>query len=101
MDNDQLIPLELFCTYYNVEVSFISALTEFGLIEITTVEQTQFIYKETISDLERLIRMHYELEINIEGIEAIAHLLQRVNSLQSELMSVKNRLNLYEGKDDK
>lgn len=42
MKNDDLLPVELLCTHYNIEVSFITSLTEFGLIEITKVEETNY-----------------------------------------------------------
>lgn len=96
MENDDLLPVELLCTQYNIEVSFITTLTEFGLIEITTVEETSYLYKTQIKDLEKLIRLHYELDINMEGIDAISHLLKRVDNLHEELTALKNRLRLYE-----
>ncbi len=96
MENDDLLPVELLCTHYNIEVSFITSLTEFGLLEITTVEETRYLYKTQIKDLEKLIRLHYELDINMEGIDAISHLLRRVDNLHEELTALKNRLRLYE-----
>ena len=96
MKNDDLLPVELLCTYYNIEISFITSLTEFGLIEITKVEETNYLYKTQIKDLEKLIRLHYELDINMEGIDAISHLLRRVDNLHEELTALKNRLRLYE-----
>ncbi len=41
--------------------------------------------------------MHYDLNINLEGIDAIYHLLNRVSALQQELETVKNRLKFHEG----
>ena len=96
MKNDDLLPVELLCTHYNIEVSFITSLTEFGLIEITKVEETNYLYKTQIKDLEKLIRLRYELDINLEGIDAISHLLRRVDNLHEELTALKNRLRLYE-----
>jgi hypothetical protein len=96
MQNDHLIPANQFCTQHNIEVSFISLLHENGLVEITTVDETKFIPEEHLPGLERLIRLHYELDINLEGIEAITHLLQRIEQLQTELRGIKGRLQLYE-----
>ncbi len=42
------------------------------------------------------MRLHYDMEINVEGIEAINYLLQRMKTLQAEMVSLKNRLRLYE-----
>ncbi len=96
MENEDLLPVELLCSHYNIEISFITSLTEFGLLEITTVEETRYLYKTQIKDLEKLIRLHYELDINMEGIDAISHLLRRVDNLHEELTTLKNRLRLYE-----
>ena len=95
MENEDLLPVELLCSHYNIEVSFITSLTEFGLLEITTVEETRYLYKTQIKDLEKLIRLHYELDINMEGIDAISHLLRRIDNLHEELTALKNRLRLY------
>lgn len=96
MENEHLIQIEQFCVHYNIEYSFIKSLTEFGLLEITTIEDTHYLPKEYIGNLEKMIRLHYDLDINIEGIEAISHLLQRVDHLQAELTLLKNRLRQYE-----
>ena len=96
MENDRLIPANRFCTQHNIDLSFISLLHQNGLLEITTVEQTQFIPEDHLPELEKIIRLHYDLDINLEGIEAITYLLQRIQTLQSELRGLKNRLHLYE-----
>ena len=90
------IPVELLCTHYNIEVSFITSLTEYGLLEIVTIEKIQYIKEEKIRELEKLIQLHYDLDINLEGIEAISHLLHRMENLQGELTALKNKLRLYE-----
>ena len=46
--------------------------------------------------MEKISRLHDELEINVEGIEAITHLLERIENLQNEIASLENRLRLYE-----
>jgi len=37
-----------------------------------------------LPDVERYSRMYYDLSINIEGIDAIHHLLQRMEEMQNE-----------------
>lgn len=96
MENDHLISTDQFCKQHNIELSFISLLYENGLIEITTVEQTSFIPEDRLPELEKLIRLHYQLDINLEGIEAITHLLQRIEVLQEEMRKLKSRLRIYE-----
>ncbi len=93
---DNLIAVDVFCANHNVEISFISSLQQTGMIEITTIKETGYIDAEQLQYLEKLVCFHYELDINLEGIETINHLLQRINSLQNEIISLKNRLGLYE-----
>ncbi len=87
-----LIAVEQFCTYYNVEFSFIESLNELGLIEIIPLNDQHFLPHEQLKELEKMIRLHYDLDINMAGIDAIAHLLTRINNLQQELNSLKNSL---------
>ncbi len=96
MKTENLISIDQLCTYYKVEMSFFNNLKDYGLIEISTLEQTDYIHQDKIEDVEKVIRMHQELEINLEGIDTILHLLEKINDLQSELVATKNRLRLYE-----
>ena len=96
MQKDHLISADHFCIQHNIEASFISMLHENGLIEITKREQTAFIPEDRLPEIERMVRLHYELDINLEGIEAIIHLLRRVEDLQQEITTLRNRLRMYE-----
>jgi hypothetical protein len=96
METKNLISTDEFCSLYNVEYSFVSSLQESGLIEITTLEERGFIPTSQLVELEKYVRLHDELDINLEGIEAINHLLQRIRTMQDEIASLKNRLRLYE-----
>ena len=96
MENEELIAMEVYCDHEGVEVSFVEALHDRGLIRITTVKEQRFIDPEHLSRVEKLARMHYDLDINLEGIEAISHLLERMEALQQDMHSLSARLRLYE-----
>ena len=96
MQTEYLIAIDEFCTKHDIEVSFISSLQQTGLIEITMVEDLGFIQADQIRELEKYIRFYYELDINLEGIETISHLLQQVTDLQDEITGLRNKLGLYE-----
>jgi chaperone modulatory protein CbpM len=85
-----------FCSYHHIETTFITSLEEAGLIEITIIDQTRFIPESQLSRLERMVRLHHDLDINIPGIEAVVHLLERVETMQQEMQSLRNRLRIYE-----
>ena len=96
MQIKNLIAVNDFCVKHNIEVSFISSLQETGLIEIDLVEEKPYIDAEQLQQVEKFIRFYYDLDINIEGIETITHLLRRMNAMQDEIISLRNRLRLYE-----
>lgn len=91
-----MIAVDEFCVKHNIEMSFISSLQQTGLIEIITIEEVSFINANQLQQLEKFIQFYYELDINLEGIETISHLLQRVNAMQDEIIILKNKLGLYE-----
>jgi hypothetical protein len=97
MNKGNMIPANDFCTFHNIEISFLNSLQEAGLIEITTIDETEYIFENQLNDLEKIVRLHYDLDINLEGIETVIHLLQRINDMQDEITLLKNRLSLYEG----
>jgi uncharacterized protein YjaG (DUF416 family) len=96
MAGENLIPAYEFCRHHNIEVSFIQSLQEYGLVEITTVEGTGFIDEEQLEEIEKMVRLHYDLHSNLEGLDAIRHLLEQMHGLQNEMTTLKNRLRLYE-----
>lgn len=93
---EQMIPANEFCLHHQIEVSFLHSLHDYGLIEITTVEQTTFVSPEQLDTIEKMIRLHYDLHINLEGIDAITHLLQQIDDMKTEISELNNRLHLYE-----
>ena len=96
MNMKNLIPIPELCAHYEVEISFFSNLSEMGLIEIKTIEASQYIDSDSVYEIEKIVRMHQELDVNIEGIDVVFNLLQKIDALQKELTALKNRLNLYE-----
>ncbi len=96
MDNENMISVVEFCECHHIEMSFIDSLEETGLIEIETVEETPYIQESHLYDLERIVRLYYDLDINPEGIDAVINLLKRMDEMQHEITLLKNRLRLYE-----
>jgi chaperone modulatory protein CbpM len=95
----KLIPASEFCANHNIEVSFIRSLQDKGLMELTTIEEKVYLQAGQLQELERIVHLFFELDINLEGIDTINHLLQKINNMQDEIMSLRNRLRLYESND--
>ena len=96
MNTLDFIPVQQLCTQYEVEMIFFTRLGEIGLLEIHVYEQVDCIHLDKLSDLEKMIRLHQELELNYEGIDIVFNLLHKIDVLQDEVMALKNRLRLYE-----
>lgn len=95
MQTDLIIVSE-YCRKCDIDPSFILLLEEEGLIDIDTVEGEKYLLSSQLRNLEQYTRMYYDLSINIEGIDAIHHLLNRMEALRQEMNRLRNRLRLYE-----
>ena len=91
MERD-LIAITEYCIKYDIEPSFINSLEESGIIIFTDINQERFIHIEQLPEMDRYIHFHYDLQINIEGIDAIRHLLDKVSSMQDEIRQLKKQL---------
>jgi len=94
MENN-LISIDEVCTYHQVKINFIQSLEDFGLIHTTIVKKTVCLDTDELTKLERYLRLSNDLEINLEGLHAVAHLLNQLNEMQEEINSLKNELNYY------
>ncbi|MFO7743767.1 MAG: chaperone modulator CbpM [Psychroflexus sp.] len=95
MDENNLILVEQFCSDCDINFSFIKTLNEYGVIEIVVLDDKKYILNEQLKTLERAIQFHYELNINVEGIDVIHNLLYQINDLQEELRVTKNKLKAF------
>jgi len=96
METTNLVLVEEFCSNFDIEFSFINSLNEHGLIEIIVWEDRKYIAHYQLKEVERAIHFHFELNINIEGIDAISNLLRQIDDLQRELTATKNKLKLFD-----
>jgi chaperone modulatory protein CbpM len=96
MNKEKLILINPLCAHYQVEMSLFSELHDFGIIEILTIENSCFIREDKINVVEKVVRMQKDLNLNLEGVDTVLNLLDKINDLKTELNSVKNRLRLYE-----
>ncbi|SHG32225.1 chaperone modulator CbpM [Pedobacter caeni] len=92
----EFITITEYCVNYDIEPSFIVSLEESGIIIFTIIGEEKYIHQEQFSELDKYIHLHYDLHINIEGIDAIRHLLLKVNQMQEEIRELHKKLHLHE-----
>lgn len=92
----EFITITEYCVNYNIEPAFINLLEESGIITLTLIDTEKYIRLTQLNELERYIHFHYDLQINIEGIDAIRHLLEKVSDMQEEIRHLKKQLHLHE-----
>ncbi len=88
METENMVPATEFCTYHNIELSFIYSLQDFGLITTVNINQKIFVPLDELKKLEKMVRLHYEMDINLEGIQTITYLLEKLNLMQQQILGL-------------
>lgn len=94
MEN-KLIAVTTLCSHYEIELSFVRALEHNGLIRVEMIREEPYLPEEQIRDFEKMIRLHQELNLNIEAIDVVFNLLEKEAKLRAELDALKSRLKRY------
>ena len=69
---------------YNIDISFFDSLEESGLLKIQKDKEIKYLLYEELPSFERFANWHYDLEVNLPGLEIIHHLLEKIENLQLE-----------------
>lgn len=96
MTREKYILVSHFCKQTHIEVSFVRNLHEFGLVTFEEKENDVFIDEKDISEIERMFRLHNDLNINLEGLDALKQMLKRMRKMEKEVDLLKKKLRLYE-----
>ncbi len=96
MEKENLILVSHYCKQTSTSIAFIDSLQEYGFIQVLLVEAHKYVYPQDIEEIERINRLQEELGINLEGIDALNHLLLKITHLEKELKITKDRLRIYE-----
>ena len=96
MQLDDFITVHDFCIGHNISHALVIRLGEHDLIKIVEQKNTLCIPLEELPKAEKILRLHADLDINLEGIGVVTHLLERIEQMQGEMIRLQNRLRLYE-----
>lgn len=85
-----------FCDKAQVEITFVSALQEEGILSYHTMEEEDFIEISFLPELEMFCRWHYDLGVNVEGIDAMRHMRSKMSEMQEELNLLRSKLSFLD-----
>ena len=74
---------------YNVEITFFDSLEEAGLLKTETENNIKYLMFDELSTFEKFTNWHYDLEVNLAGLEVIKHLLDQLERLQQERFGLR------------
>ena len=69
---------------YNIEISFFDSLEESGLVKTLNDNEVKYLLYEELPAFEKFANWHYDLEINLPGLEVIHRLLNKLEKLQED-----------------
>src|SRR6187399_1217058 len=95
MATKKMIAVKEFCSHHNISIEFIQELYRNEMIELEVVKRKSFIAEKNLHAVEKAVRLHNELHINIEGIQTILHLLSSLEKKEAELITLRNQLSFY------
>ncbi len=94
MSTVTLIRAATFCSSHQIEDNYIYTLRDYGFIEVIEEKEDIFLKPEELPKLEKIVRFNRDLDINLEGVEVVLQLLERIEGLQRETQSLQNKLKM-------
>ncbi|WP_292009330.1 chaperone modulator CbpM [Chryseobacterium sp.] len=77
---------------YNIEISFFNELVEYGLLKVETEDNITYVLYEDLPAFEKYTNWHYDLEINLPGLEVIQDMLHKIENLKQRNRELVNKL---------
>lgn len=84
------------CEGYKIERTYVQDLQDFGLLDFKIERNEPHLNMVELPKFEKILNFHQELKINLEGIEVILKLLEKVQKLNQDVNSLRRRLYLFE-----
>ncbi|PQA91101.1 MerR family transcriptional regulator [Chryseobacterium shigense] len=77
---------------YNIEITFFDELVDGGLLNVETENEIHYLLYEDLPVFERFTNWHYDLEINLPGLEVINDMLRKMEDLKRRNRDLMNKL---------
>lgn len=97
---NERISVEEIIRLYKIDYTFLDQLIDSELLHPETENSIRYIVYEELSHLERFANWHYDLEINLPGIEIIHQLLNQLENLKNENRRLLQNVSKFENWED-
>ena len=77
---------------YEIDITFFDELEEFGLLKTETEDDVKYLLYEELPTFEKFANWHYDLEVNMPGLQVIQNLLSQIHALQQENRQLMNKM---------
>ncbi|MCT2561570.1 chaperone modulator CbpM [Chryseobacterium herbae] len=77
---------------YNIEITFFDELVDVGLLNVEMENEIRYLLYEDLPVFERFTNWHYDLEINLPGLEVISDMLRKMEDLKRRNRDLMNKL---------
>jgi hypothetical protein len=77
---------------YNIEITFFDELVDGGLLNVETENEVRYLLYEDLPVFEKFTNWHYDLEINLPGLEVIHDMLRKMEDLKRKNRDLMNKL---------
>lgn len=97
---NERISIEEIIRLYKIDYSFVDQLITSELLHPQTENSVRYIIYEELPHLERFVNWHYDLEVNLPGIEIIHKLLNQLEALKKENRNLLQRSSFLDTWED-
>jgi len=94
MDISNYISVNRLCNEYSLDVYFFEYLYNQGIIQLVVWENLEYIELEVLDKVEKLIRIHQDLEVPVNSLDVVINLLEKIETLQKEVNTIRNNSEL-------
>ncbi|WP_209390236.1 chaperone modulator CbpM [Chryseobacterium sp. RR2-3-20] len=95
---DERISREELVKIYNIEITFFDELVDSGLINIQTENEVRYLLYKDLPSFEKFTNWHYDLDINLPGLEVIHNMLQKMEDLKQKNRELLGKLSAISDK---
>jgi len=83
---------------YNIEITFFDELVDNGLLNVETEDNVRYLIYEDLQVFEKFANWHYDLEVNLPGLEVIHNMLRKMDDLHQKNRDLMNKLSVIREK---